>query len=171
MPLQKTVRGLSDLVGLYEAGTLQLDLSRLVAPSLDILQFIEPPRWEFEDMTVQTIDEFDVIGAPVPDNELRLVTFIGYAATQPVPAASNFSMMPRMSTANAAQQFGLQPHQFNTIASQWTATDYPEGGLHFNPYFRLDPGDEIGWHVNRLAGTWATALTVRMGYRYIKIRI
>lgn len=80
--VNKAVIGLPDFFAQYQGGNISLELVPSVAPVVDISQFIQPPQHKTIEIdhptpSAQYNDVFEV-----PDNELWLVTDVGYEITR-----------------------------------------------------------------------------------------
>lgn len=167
MALQKPYRGLSDLVGLYEAGQIQLEVARFVQPQIDVLRFAEPPRWQKDTESVVAGGGTNYpIGPPVPEGERRLVYFMGAAAPSVLPAGRVIQMTPTILIDNGSAQYGLEenPYQYT-----FTSVDYVRMGKHFPNGFLLSAGDQIAWFIAQSGG--ATAFPMTTAYQYIRIKV
>lgn len=173
MPLQKEFRGLADLVGLYEGGSLQLELDRGLKGVVDLLPFIEPLRYATANKTIDTLGEFNpIITAGVPANELHLVRIMGIASAAVVPAASTVIEVPRVAINNGSTQFGVTDNLNNrspTFCAQAT-NQYINVGVNFSPLLVLNPGDQLGWFTSYITGA-AWPITATMAYGYHRVRI
>lgn len=167
MPLQKPYRGLANLAGLFEGGSLRLELDRLVQPAIDVVKFAEPPRWERDlNSVVAGPFAFYPIGNPVPDNERRIVWHMGAASPSNLPAGNLLQLIASLVIDNGAWQLGLEqtPYQYT-----YTSSDAVRKGLTFEKGLWLGPGDQLGYFVNQRVG--ATAIPMQMLYQYSKVSV
>lgn len=169
MTLQKQFRGLSDLLGLYEAGQLKLDLIRGIQPSVDVTKFSAQPQWETDQDTVPAAGAgtFLEIGS-VPSNEVRIVWRMGAASPAPVPAANSVILAERLVLENGARQAGLAPAIGSSFAL-YTAGDYVNQGITFADGFWLFPGDQLGYFVRNKTG--GSTIVITTAYQYSKFLI
>lgn len=170
MALQKPTRGLPDLLGLFESGAVPLEFAGVVQPALDILPFLEPPRWATEQKTIDTLGEFDVIGPPVPDNEFWYVRFLGIASSSVIPSGRTVLEVPRLAINNGSTQVGLDnSHVGNLTFGTTSAGVHINQGIFFPQFLIMNPGDQIGWFTSYISGS-AMSLACTMGVQYHKVR-
>ena len=76
MPLQKTFIGLPDLLGMFQGGAVTAEYGGVVTPTIDMLDFLQPPEWVTGQLAVAAIADDDV--TVQPDGERWLLHHIGW---------------------------------------------------------------------------------------------
>lgn len=166
MPLQRPFRGFSDLVGLYEAGQLKLDLLRQLTPTVDAIKFASQPLWETDNDSVAPAGAgvFHQIGSTA-ENEVRIVWHMGYSTDAPVPAGNTIYLVPRLSLEGGNRQLGMDAYRGPTFSSV-AAGQYGNEGVYFPGGFWLFPEDQLGWFVQTKTG--GNTVPFQSAYQYSK---
>lgn len=146
MPLQREFKGLSDHVGLYQAGNLPMELVGAVMPQLSVEDFVSPPVITRFSGTLVAQDA--VAAAPVvPDKEIHRVRWLGCSF---VTAGTRSALLAPV-IFHLDQYFGVDfvvlpfglPATGNVIKQGVT---FPGDGLF------LEPGMTVGWQVHQTGG-------------------
>jgi len=93
MPLQKPFRGLSDVLGRFEGGTIPFELDQGLKATLDVEKFLMEPRWTFTSTSNAHGIGFRS-SITIPENEVWLLYHIGGLSTIPIAAANTIGIMP-----------------------------------------------------------------------------
>ena len=168
MALQKQFRGLQNLLGLYEAGSMSLEKPLFVGLGLDALDFLEPQQIAHVDSlgTGSDTGELDVY-VTVPPEEMWLVRGI---FTKNTPLAAANTAIPFVGyqsndpTAQVAFPMSPPPANFS-----YAVGSRPCAGIWLNSPLAAFPGWFLGqgWYL-RSGGTQATA-SVEVIYHKVKI--
>jgi len=161
MALQKQLRGLSNLVGLYEGGNLQLELIRGLQLQVPGLEFFGDFRWRTDLATWNaTATEFSTF--TVPDDEIWLMTDGGCLATGPNGAGTQINSLVNMKFNNGTVAVGLTPQLTHA------AFAYVNNGFHLDSPLFLNPGDSVGFFCVLFAGV---GVPVQSSIRYAAVKV
>jgi len=154
MALQKPYRGLSNLVGLYEGGALQLELDRSIKLELDALEFAGDFRWQDTLILVNGAASFFLLAGPVPDGERWLISNIQLQSTGAMVATN--SGLLSMFAAD-----GITPRALTPLYV-YIAGDFFACGENYAKPFVLESGEQIGFLSGRFPGAnWPAVGSVR----------
>lgn len=169
MPLQKAVRGLPDLLGLYQSGAVPLEFTGAVGLQLNAMPFLAPPAWRWEQFTDNgTLGTFWVIDTVVPEGEKHLVYRMGIRSTSSLGAGQVIQVTPIIAFNDGATQIGLG-QQLSSATAGIVAGDIVCLGHEFSTPFELLPGDQLGWLV--VHRTAPGNQVWQIGYQYSKFRV
>lgn len=146
MPLQREFKGLSDHVGLYQAGNLPMELVGAVMPQLSVEDFISPPIITRFSGTV-TAQNAVVAAVQVPDKEIHRVRWMGCSFTT---AGTRTAMLTPV-IFHLDNYFGIVQTPYGlplpvTGLVNKLGTTFPGDGLF------LEPGQSVGFQVTQTAG-------------------
>lgn len=163
MPLQKPFVGLSDLVGAFTLGNLSFELGSVIAPALDISDFIEPPRIIEASVPLTTVTQsVQITTATVPEGELWRLHWMGCGCTFESP--SNFRLMPVAFLPSQQTRIGLttiNPQSFNLSVAHY--------GIQFDKPFLAVAGMDIGWFTTILTPVASPILKHALAYQRILV--
>ena len=163
MPLQREFKGLSDHVGLYQAGRLPMELVPGIMPQISAEDFVSPPK--IETFTGNGNATGVVIAAPqVPANEFRRVRWLGASWT----TAAGVTAIIAPVVFYLGNYYGVMPY--------WSpfglpgATTVNKSGVYFpGDGLVLESGQAVGWQIQLLTG--AGNCTISGLYQYQAIGI
>jgi len=146
MPLQREFKGLSDHVGLYQAGNLPMELVGAVMPQLSVEDFVSPPV--ITRFSGNAGNQNTVVAAPViPDKEIHRVRWI---ACSFVTAGTRAAILTPV-VFHLDEYFGVKdvvlPFSLPATGDVMKqGVTFPGDGLF------LEPGMAVGWQVSRESG-------------------
>lgn len=161
MALQKQFRGLAALTGLYEGGNLQLELSRLIQPQFDALEFMAEFRWVFNTGSIAA-GNTQFGNFTVPSNQQWLLSDCGVSSNGALAVGTTIGVTWFLVHPGAAQRSPL---------SLYTLTTTPDTialPVHFEKPLLVQPGSTIAFLSGQFAGI-ATPYTASIRYAPINI--
>lgn len=171
MPLNKAVRGLSDLLGQYSGGTVPLEASPWVEPSYDILPFLVPPKWAFNTNSAGAAPR--AASVIVPDGEMWLVNAL-FSHVEPPVAADAIWIYPFWAPAVAVGAFieyAIGDDGASRYLNPTTGGTQGQGGTSkvFHRPFMMNSGERIGVQVTGQVSAGNIDVNVAVQYHQIKI--
>jgi hypothetical protein len=170
MPLQKSVRGLSDLLGLFQGGAIPLEWGQFVTPTIDFVKFLGEPIWRTEQIVrAFSIGQFNQVEAPVPDNEKHIVWHLGIRTVAGIPAAEQLQVVPQIAFNSGAFQVCPEGGTMGATFGNVVAQQILSAGVSFPGGLVLNPADQLGWLV--VGRTGATNITAQVAYQYTRLKV
>lgn len=149
MPLNKSVRGLTDLLGLYQGGQVVLEPSPWVAPAYDVLPFLAPAELTYNN-NVAGAGPY-AVKVTVPENERWLVNSISCWADLPA-ANDEIVCYPYFNPGTAGGTY--VPYAIGTMPGRFTkgvasSQNMVADGVTFENHFIADPGFDVGYYISK----------------------
>ena len=167
MALQKQLRGLQDLLGLFEGGNVIAESGGVVTPTLNIMQCVQPPEWIEGEDTFSNIN--DSASLKVEQNFRYLLHHVGWGTLSFVNNnTTRFKLTPNITTL-AGSVLGLNQltAAANFVVDPGGASYY--GGINFPDPLLLEAGTLMNLTLTDKAGTGGTI--IRYGWQVTKIRV
>ena len=144
MALQREFRGLSDHIGLYQAGRIPIDFAPALLSQISAEDFINPP--DIFRFTGVVNAQDDIVAAPVvPANEIHRVRWTGSSVTNPV--GGNATLVPVIYVIDT--YYGVETFK---IFGGANGTTYKAGHFFAGNGILLTPGMTVGWQAQTYAG-------------------
>jgi len=167
MPLQKPLRGISDLLGLYEGGEVKAEWSGVIAPTLDAMKFLAPPEWRtINPKNMAAV--FTTSQVTIPDGERWILWHIGGFGQIPLLAGDSIGLQPFVQTPASVNVSISSNTQHNTF--EWcNSGNIPSFSQSIPGGLWLDPGTSIGVVTTAFSGVGP--VTVGVGYQISRFRL
>lgn len=166
MALQKTLRGLANFVGLYEGGSLHMDLFRGVVPVINAETFLEPTTYQGTSSVLVAVGT--VIGFTVPVDECWNLKMVGLRSI-PLLATDDEICAPCVDP-DPSQSFGKVGLQENIMINGMKNTgDIFMTGWSDGAGMHIAPGGFAGGMLTMKQGASNALWQCVIGYTKIKL--
>lgn len=167
MALQKQLRGLADFLGLYELGNVKAEYGGVVAPTLDVSNFLTPPQWYGVQLAASALDA----GASIllDADQQHDLFFLSYHGGPVNGGTTAIDISCGVTVPQASAQVDLYP-KFDTRVSPPNAGDLIGGMVQFPRPLPLPPGTtSLRFYVRHYAGAGSTNVACAALLRSYKI--
>lgn len=167
MPLQKSFRGLSNLLGMYQAGEVTAEYGGIITPTFDVMQFLQPPEWIVGDLSVvNPNDEQNIAMDPATR---YLLHHVGWETQSIVNVAEAFISMGASYLTPQGKKVDLTPSRTRTLTGTSMAAQIDGDSVYFANGLFLEAGGTLRFY-NKLK-TGAGTTVYNYGFLVTKIPV